>query len=151
MLLEKFTDVTKYAYGKEDNEELSGCINFIKTLEPSLREKNLKFENITMIDINKAVYNCRLGAEMAILSNVIAFYCSNVKDYETASKLYGAAYCFGYNNNELKLATLRNLKKTYRKTGKITNLKMVDQEILKLNRKIENIDDQGDLSRKKAG
>ena len=148
-LMEKFRTVTTYAYGKHDADKLKSCIDLVKELEPSLSETKLKFKNITMTDINKSVFNCRLGAEMAILSNVIAFYCSHLRNYEMAAKLYGAAYCFAYNNIELKLATLRNLKKSYKKLGNLTNVTIVDEEIQKL--ELETIDEPLDLPVKKAG
>ena len=68
---------------------------------------------------------------MAILSNV-AYYCSKINDYETAAKLYGAAFCFAYNNNKLKLKTLQNLDKSYRKMGQQAKARIVENEIFRI-------------------
>ena len=51
-------------------------------LEPSMSIKNLRFEEITINDINKSMLNCRLGAELAVLSNIVAYYFSDLGQYK---------------------------------------------------------------------
>ena len=91
--------------------------------------KNLRFEEITINDINKSMFNCRLGAELAVLSNIVAYYFSDLGQYKKAAKLYGVAWCFVYNDLNLSLITLKNLKKSYIKLNDSKNVELVDREI----------------------
>ena len=77
---------------------------------------------------------------MSSLIAVFAYYCSKINDHETAARLYGAAFCFAYNDNKLKLKALQNLDKSYRKIGQQAKSRIVENEIFRieagLNRKI---------------
>ena len=128
-LLDKFRVVTSYSFDtKEYNTLLSAMTLYLK-LEPSMSIKNLRFEEITINDINKSMFNCRLGAELAVLSNIVAYYFSDLGQYKKAAKLYGVAWCFVYNDLNLSLITLKNLKKSYIKLNDSKNVELVDREI----------------------
>ena len=94
--------------------------------------KYLRFGEITFNDINKSMFNCRLGLELAILSNVVAYYCSDIGNYKMAAKLYGAAWCFIYNDPKMGLVTLQNLRRAYKNLDDRVNVGIVDKEIAKL-------------------
>ena len=92
-ILDKFRVVSSYTYKEDDYNVLVYHMKVLIQLEPSMSLRNLRFDEITFNDINKSMFNCRLGLELAILSNVVAYYCSDIGNYKMAAKLYGAAWC----------------------------------------------------------
>jgi uncharacterized ubiquitin-like protein YukD len=68
-----------------------------------------------------------------------------------ASKLYGAAYCFAYKNIDLKLPTLRNMRKTYQKLGNMKNVNLVEKEIQRIEVLNDRENDTNIIPIKKAG
>ncbi len=144
-LLEKFVVTNKYAH--QEAALLDSKTRLLSILEPEMSFENLIFDKLKIHDINKSMYCCRLGVELAIMANVVGYCCSKINDHSTAAKLYATAFCFAYNNIEISLKTLHNLLSSYKKNGALGKARIVENEIIRL----ESEHDRDQYSWKQTG
>ena len=113
--LEKFEYATKYKNKTAEYLTFLHSIEFLYSVEPLLIRSNIEFSELRITDINWTAFNIKLGADLAIISNVTAYYFSYINDYKTAARLYACASCFLTGRPETRIITLNNLMSCYRK------------------------------------